>query len=63
MSHCSQPFSADFLEFIENTCDEFEEICHQILNKKIQFNDENEIIDSNFDLLRKFQLKNMFLNI
>jgi len=36
------------------TFEEFEEI---------HYNDEKEIIDSNIDLLRKFQLKNVFLNI
>jgi len=56
MFHCSHPFSVDFLEFfIEmTTFEEFEEI---------HYNDEKEIIDSNIDLLRKFQLKNVFLNI
>jgi len=42
--------------FIENTTfEEFEEICEQIQEKEIQY-DEKEIIDSNSDLLRKFQL-------
>ena len=47
------------------TFEEFEEICEQIHKEwEIQYKDEKEIIDSNIiDLLRKFQLRNMFLNI
>ena len=59
MSHCSQTFSVDIQEKIT-----FEEICEQIHKKwEIQNNDKKEIMDSNIDLLRKFQFRNMFLNI
>ena len=43
--------SVDFLGFFEKTFKEFVEICVQI---EIQYNDENEIIDSNIDLLSNF---------
>ena len=46
------------------TFEEFEEICEQIhKEKEIQYNDEKEIIDSNIDLLRKFQLRNMLISL
>ena len=58
MSHYSLTFSVDFLEFYCTTSEEFVEICEQIYEelKIIIYNDEKEIIDSNIDLLRKFQL-------
>jgi len=64
MSHYSQTLIVDFVEFFfgKTTFEEFEEICEQI-QKEIHYNDEIEIIDSKIDLLRKFQLRNMFLNI
>ena len=36
---------------------------NKFIKNKTQYNDEKEIIDSNIDLLRKFQLRNIFLNI
>ena len=44
------------------TFKEFEEICEQIhKEEEIQCNDEKEKIDSNIYLLRKGQLRNMYL--
>ena len=67
MSLCSQIFSVDFCEFLlkrrhlknlKNSANKF------IKNKKFNlFNDEKEIFDSKLNLLRKFQLRNMFLNV
>ena len=55
-------FSEIFIEMM--TFEEFEEICEQIhKEKEIQYNDEKEIIDSNIDLLRKFQLRNMLISL
>ena len=64
MFHCSNPFSEDLLEFLmkrrhlknlKKSANNF------IKNKKFQDNDE-KTIDSKIDLLRKFKLRNMFLN-
>ena len=53
ISHYSLRFSGTFIE--KTTFEEFVEICEQIQRKKeIQYNDENEIIDYNMDLLTNF---------
>ena len=64
MSHCSNPFSGDLLEFLmkrRHLKNLKKSANYFIKNKKIQYNDE-KTIDSNIDLLRKFKLRNMFLN-
>ena len=66
LPHCSVTFSVDFLGFfIKNTTFwEFEVTWKQIhKEKETQYNDEKEIIDSNIDLLKKFQIRNRFLKI
>ena len=61
-THIFCRFTGIFIE--KTTFEELEEICEQIHKEKgIQWNNGKEIIDSNIDLLRKFQLKNMFQNI
>ena len=53
ISHYSQRFSGIFI--VKTTFEEFAENCEQIHRKlEIQYNDENEKIDSNIDLLANF---------
>ena len=55
-------FPGNFI--VKTTFEEFEEICKQIHKEhENQYINEKEIIDSNDDYLRIFQLRNMFLNI
>ena len=65
MSHCSNNFCRFPGIFTKRIyLKNLEEICKQIHKEyDIQYNDEKEIIDSNINFFRKFQLRNMFLNI
>ena len=65
MSHCSNNFCR-FPGILTKRrhLKNLDEICKQIHKEyEIQYNDKKEIIDSNIDLLRKFQFRNIFLNI
>ena len=61
MSPCLQTFSVDFLELLLKR--RHLKNLKKSANKFAKKNDEKEISDSNIDLLRKFHLRNMFLNI
>ena len=65
MSHCSNNFCRFPGIFTKRIhLKNLKEICEQNHEEyDIQYNDEKEIIDSNINFLRKFQLRNMFLNI
>ena len=41
----------------------FKKSVNKFIKKKIQYGEYKELIDSNVDLMREFQLRNMFLNI
>ena len=66
MSHCSQTFSEDFLEFIlkKRHLKNLKKSANKFIKyKKLNMLMKKEIVDSNIDLLGKFQLRNMFTNI
>ena len=67
MSHFSQTFSVDFLDFLlkKATFEEVKEICEQIHLSNKKFNivmKKNKLIEKN-DLFKKFRLRNMLQNI
>ena len=41
----------------------FKKSANEFIKQKIQYSEYKELIDSNVHLMRKFQLRNMFLNI
>ena len=41
----------------------FKKSANKFIKKKIQYSEYKELIDSNVDLMRELQLRNMFLNI
>ena len=57
MSPCLQTFSVDFLELLLKR--RYLKNLKKSANKFAKKNDEKEISDSNIDLLRKFQSRNM----